>query len=381
MTKVYRVNPEGGATPLKQIRCQNEDEELQSLLERSPELLAGEQIDPENPRRWILIKREMGVPDPTTGAARWSIDFLFMDQDAVLTFVECKRHDDTRSRREIIGQVLDYVANAPRFWTGEELQAAAAATARKAGQSLEDLVKQLRLSGNHTPAELFAEAIEKLQKHQLRIVLFLETAPPELKTLVEFLNLEFSQVEVLLIEAKLYEMDGIRVVAPSLWGYTEQVRVLKQASAVARSTARKRWDEATFFAELAGRLDSEAGQAAVSTLYRDLPKSGFGISWGTGQNATLNVSLPHVTERAIFTVTSEGDLIINFGSLGRSHAEVELRATLLSEMQKEFGWRAPPNFPNCYPRHQNAEWAPQVEKLVSILARQAIKGTLFAIMS
>lgn len=369
------------ATPLKQIRCQNEDEELQSLLERSPELLAGEQIDPENPRRWILIKREMGVPDPTTGAARWSIDFLFMDQDAVLTFVECKRHDDTRSRREIIGQVLDYVANAPRFWTAEELQPAAAATARKAGQSLEDLVKQLRLGGNHTSAELFAEAVEKLQKHQVRIVLFLETAPPELKTLVEFLNLEFSQVEVLLIEAKLYEMEGIRVVAPSLWGYTEQVRVLKQASAVARSTARKRWDEATFFAELAARLDNEAGQVAVGTLYRDLPKSGFGISWGTGQNATLNVSLPHVTERVIFTVTSEGDLIINFGSLGRSEAEFELRTTLLSEMQKEFGWRAPPNFPNCYPRHQNAEWAPQVEKLVSILARQATKGTLFASMT
>ncbi len=48
---------------------------------------------PENPRKWLQIKREMDVPDPVTGSSRWSIDFLFVDQDAVLTFVECKRHD------------------------------------------------------------------------------------------------------------------------------------------------------------------------------------------------------------------------------------------------------------------------------------------------
>jgi hypothetical protein len=70
VTKVYRVNEGNKAVPMDEIRCQNEQLELQNLLEQSPELLAGEQIDPEDPRRWLLIKREMAVPDPVTGVGR-----------------------------------------------------------------------------------------------------------------------------------------------------------------------------------------------------------------------------------------------------------------------------------------------------------------------
>lgn len=35
---------------------------LQELLVGYPNLLPGDQIDPENPRRWLLVAREMGVP-------------------------------------------------------------------------------------------------------------------------------------------------------------------------------------------------------------------------------------------------------------------------------------------------------------------------------
>ncbi len=41
------------------------EEVLQHLLVLKPGLLPGDQIDPENPREWFLVKREMGVPaDP-----------------------------------------------------------------------------------------------------------------------------------------------------------------------------------------------------------------------------------------------------------------------------------------------------------------------------
>ena len=103
------------------------------------------QIAPEHPRRWLLIKHEMEVPDAVSGAARWSIDFLFIDQDAVFTFVECKRHDDTRSRREVIAQVLEYAANAPRLWRSEDLRRAAEITQRKQGLTLEEVVKRCRI--------------------------------------------------------------------------------------------------------------------------------------------------------------------------------------------------------------------------------------------
>src|SRR3989442_508271 len=49
---------------------------LQPLLARYPALLPGDQIDPENPRRWLLVSREMGVPGDEGETGRWSLDHL-----------------------------------------------------------------------------------------------------------------------------------------------------------------------------------------------------------------------------------------------------------------------------------------------------------------
>ncbi|MFU8805447.1 MAG: hypothetical protein ACNA8W_16665, partial [Bradymonadaceae bacterium] len=56
--------PDGTTKPMKRIPCTNEDRELQARLEHNHDLLPGNQIDPDDPRRWMLIKREMPVPDP-----------------------------------------------------------------------------------------------------------------------------------------------------------------------------------------------------------------------------------------------------------------------------------------------------------------------------
>jgi hypothetical protein len=115
MSTVYVMHDDGSTAVMSRIRCKNEDRELQRILEKNPDLLPGDQIDPDDPRRWLLLKREMPVPDPGNGTDRWSIDFLFADQDAMPTFVECKRCADTRARREIVGQMLEYAANGHHY--------------------------------------------------------------------------------------------------------------------------------------------------------------------------------------------------------------------------------------------------------------------------
>lgn len=51
---------------MSRYHCINEEKELQDLLEAQPELLPGEQIKPEDQRRWLLVKREMPVQDPNS---------------------------------------------------------------------------------------------------------------------------------------------------------------------------------------------------------------------------------------------------------------------------------------------------------------------------
>src|SRR4026209_922941 len=108
---IFLVGEAGTLAPMQETDYVNEAE-LQSLLARYCDLLPGDQIDPEEPRRWLFIGREVGVPGGE-GEADWlSLDHLFLDQDAIPTFVECKRASDTRARREVVAQMLDYAANA-----------------------------------------------------------------------------------------------------------------------------------------------------------------------------------------------------------------------------------------------------------------------------
>src|SRR5713101_5291446 len=84
---------------------------LQALLEDYPNLLAGDRV-PDERVRWLLIAREVALAAEPDGAARWSVDHLFIDGDGVPTLVEVKRSSDTRIRREVVGQMLEYAANA-----------------------------------------------------------------------------------------------------------------------------------------------------------------------------------------------------------------------------------------------------------------------------
>jgi hypothetical protein len=40
------------------------------LLKKNPDVLPGYQIQPEDPHRRLRLKREIIVPDPSTGSAR-----------------------------------------------------------------------------------------------------------------------------------------------------------------------------------------------------------------------------------------------------------------------------------------------------------------------
>lgn len=96
---IFHIGADGELLPLVATLFEAEND-LQQLLETHPDLLAGGQMTPGVPRRWARVKREQGVPDRDHAGSRWSVDHLFVDQDAVPTLVEVKRSTDTRIRRE-----------------------------------------------------------------------------------------------------------------------------------------------------------------------------------------------------------------------------------------------------------------------------------------
>lgn len=103
---IFLIN---GANQLVELEEQPYDSEnlLQTLLAQYPNLLAGDQVSNDEPRCWLLVSRETSIPDKDYTGGRWTTCFWIKP-----TQVEVKRSTNTRIRREVIGQMLDYAANA-----------------------------------------------------------------------------------------------------------------------------------------------------------------------------------------------------------------------------------------------------------------------------
>jgi hypothetical protein len=102
--RIYLVSDDETLKPMEATPYANEDL-LQRLLERYPDLLAGEQVDPDDPRRWLLVKREAGIEHDGDETHRWRLDHLFLDQDGVPTLVETKIASNPELRRQVVGQM------------------------------------------------------------------------------------------------------------------------------------------------------------------------------------------------------------------------------------------------------------------------------------
>ena len=68
---VYLLQEKGDLVEMLEQPYDSE-ELLQRLLSQHPSLLAGSQIDPESPRKWLLITRECGIPAEQNGSDRWA---------------------------------------------------------------------------------------------------------------------------------------------------------------------------------------------------------------------------------------------------------------------------------------------------------------------
>lgn len=196
--------------------------DLQQLLARYVDLLPGDQIEPENPRRWLFVGREVGIPAAADEGGWWSLDHLFIDQDAIPTFVECKRSTDTRTRREVVAQMLDYAANGTEYWTSDRLRQVAAATVAVEGKSLDEVVGQFIGSEDGEAIEQFWTRMQdNLRAGRVRLIFVTDEAPKELRRMTEFLNGQMRDTEVLLVEIKQFMgEDGQRVLVPRVIGQT-----------------------------------------------------------------------------------------------------------------------------------------------------------------
>src|SRR5690606_11464226 len=139
---------------------------------------------------------EQGVPIVEGGGTYFSLDHLFVDQDGVPTLVEVKRRSDTRNRREIVAQMLDYASNGLAFWTIDDLQHNFAGTCRADDRDPETVLLEFLGTGGDVTG--FWQLIEEnIRTERIRMIFVADEISPELRRIISFLNRQMRTSEML----------------------------------------------------------------------------------------------------------------------------------------------------------------------------------------
>ncbi len=360
---VYLIQEAGNLVEMTEEAYGSEDL-LQGLLARYPALLAGDQMDSTVPRRWLLISREMAVPDEDAGATRWSLDHLFLDQDAVPTMVEVKRSSDTRLRREVVGQLLDYAANAVVYWPVEVIRARFTARCEAEKQEPTRILQDTLGIGEEGIEDFWQKAKTNLQAGRVRLVFVADLIPTELRRVVEFLNVQMDPAEVLAIEIRQYVGQGLKTLVPRVLGQTAEALVKKGTAQPARS-----WDRSTFLEEARRQLPADRA-LAVEQVLQASEETAQDMGWGRGRTGSFSPKFSGASTKSFFTLRMNGELQLN-----RKWHEQEDAGELASRFRDNFldrlrsrGLEVPDAF---YPSIPAATWTDKADVLV-----QAIREVL-----
>lgn len=271
---------EGEAGDLVEVRetPYPSEDDFQRLIERHPAILAGGQIAPEDALRFVLISREMGVPETEKGGSQWYLDHLFIDQNGIPTFVEVKRSTDTRIRREVVGQMLDYAANATEYWSVADIRQ----LYEKGGhaRTLED-----DWGFDEAQVEAFwTEVGDHLRAGKVRLLFVADQIPKTLLRIIEFLNNQMVNTEILGLEIKQYfSGDGRRIVVSRAVGQTVQADDVKKPE-------KREWDRDSFLEDVERVGGSDARDLAARAM-EDFAEMGCRIWFGKGHTHSSIVAI------------------------------------------------------------------------------------------
>lgn len=184
-------------------RNYDQEDDLQSILANNPNLLLrSAEIGTNN---LFLITRELNIYEGADSSNSYSLDILLVDQAGIPVLVEVKRSSDTRIRREVVGQMLDYASRASEWST--------------------DILREYFRSNNteiarsrYDTGDFWSQVSNNLQSENLRLVFAADCIPDTLKKLIDFLDRNMPGIEVYGAEIRQFIADSITILSSTIVG-------------------------------------------------------------------------------------------------------------------------------------------------------------------
>ncbi len=300
------------------------EEILQKALADYPNLIAGVATAGDN-GRLLLVRREMPVPG-AAGGGQLSLDHLFIDNRGIPVLVEVKRSSDTRARREVVAQMLDYAANGVAYWPPEQLRASVLQEATRFSLDESTLLQQ-RLGVEDEPDAFWRVVEDNLRSGRVRLIFLADRLTAGLVRIIEFLNEQMRDTEVLGIELPQYTGSGQAVVyVPSVIGKTATAVDVKRGTG-----SGTQWTRDTLIAAAQQVCTDTELQLITALLDHRESRTGH-FSWGkgaapgvTGWYLIGGVETP-VWNFNIGTASGKGTFYFIFGEYASRHPSARVAA-------------------------------------------------------
>lgn len=351
---IFTVDANGALNAMRPSAPRDEDF-MQQLVARYPELIA------DHDGRLLLIRREQPIADKEDGGGRWSVDHLFVTRSAVPVLVELKRAKDTRLRREVVGQMLDYAANGTAYWRAGKVAQSFASTAAKHGADPDELLAEF-LEGASDPEDFWEQIDANFAAGRVKMVFVADEIPSELARIIEFLN-EQMRADVRGVELGWFESDsGVTALAPRIIGETERAQSSKANRSDLSPVSKEEW--------IAQNVAPEEQAAALNFI--DVVTEAGGHAEVTKAQGSL-IAVFDVGDRTVFPMkmTKNGvQLCLQYIRSYPDFEEESSRALLVQEVESAVGSLSSSSlsgFPGFAFEHMVSEQTR--EALVSILRR------------
>lgn len=134
-----------------------------------------------------------------------SVDVVAVEPTGKIHLVECKLAKNPQVRREVIGQLFDYASH---LWQ-VPLDAFAEEWRRRTGT---------RSPVDEASEEFRDEIARNLNVGRFRLVLAVDEINPQLRRMVEYLNMMAANTTVIAVEYIRYEHDEVEILTPRIYG-------------------------------------------------------------------------------------------------------------------------------------------------------------------
>jgi hypothetical protein len=194
----------------------------------------------------------------------------------VPTLVEVKRSSDTRARREVVAQMLDYAANAVVYWPVETIRGRFEARCEREGTDPDQALAEI-IDAAIEPASFWQSVESNLLAGRIRMIFVADRIAPELQRIVEFLNGQMRPAEVLAVELRQYAHEGESTIVPRIIGQTTEAEQRKQIGPKSAGV----WTEESVLEHMRERA-GDAAATAAETIIAWAKQSGLRIESGKG---------------------------------------------------------------------------------------------------